>query len=184
MDSTRASRSKNFATRADAMAFLGLNLSDDMQRLRSRYRRLAFENHPDRNPGDQRSYERFKRVREAYLLARQHFESDPGSGGRCAVCGRIAVLQVGIDRRQCCRMCLLRGRRWSSLPAPPTVLVSCAFAFLAMIVAIVCLMMQLLTGSVALGWMALISSGSMLLFLAVISIRIGYAAKPVRTRER
>ncbi|MGE0199858.1 MAG: DnaJ C-terminal domain-containing protein [Candidatus Melainabacteria bacterium] len=45
---------------------LGLSAAADMDSVRTAYRRLARENHPDLHPGDRAKEERFKAINEAY----------------------------------------------------------------------------------------------------------------------
>jgi len=169
-------------TPGDAFRHLGLTSEVTVRQLKKRYHRMVFEHHPDRNPGNQDSVRQFVRARQAYLIARRHLAGQP-SAARCQQCGREGDLLTGLDRRKCCRMCLLRGRGWLSLPAPPTVIVSCAFAIIAMIISASCLTMQIVTGDRAYGWVAIIASTSMLLFLALISVFVGYA-EPSASRRR
>ncbi len=51
---------------ADYYAELGIGRDADEKEVRSAFRRLARQHHPDLNPGDERAEERFKRVNEAY----------------------------------------------------------------------------------------------------------------------
>lgn len=176
-------RSESTMTPGDALRHLGLTSRATQRQLQRRYHRMVFEHHPDRNPGNDDSVREFVRARQAYLIARRHLAGQP-SAARCQRCGREGELLTGLDRRQCCRMCLLRGRNWLSLPAPPTVIVSCAFAIIAMIVSASCLALQIVTGDRAYGWSAIVASTSMLVFLALISILVGYAEPSVARRRR
>ncbi len=51
---------------ADYYAELGIGRDADEKEVRSAFRRLARQYHPDLNPGDEKAEERFKRVNEAY----------------------------------------------------------------------------------------------------------------------
>lgn len=51
---------------ADYYAELGIGRDADEKEVRSAFRRLARQHHPDLNPGDEKAEERFKRVNEAY----------------------------------------------------------------------------------------------------------------------
>jgi len=57
----------------DYYSVLGVGLDADEAELKSAYRTLARQHHPDKNPGNARSEERFKEISEAYAVL-----SDPG----------------------------------------------------------------------------------------------------------
>ncbi len=57
---------------ADFYQILGLNQSADSTQIRTSYKRLAMQYHPDRNPGNPQAEEMFKAINEAY-----HILSDP-----------------------------------------------------------------------------------------------------------
>jgi curved DNA-binding protein CbpA len=57
---------------ADYYEILGLNHHADSTQIRTAYKRLAMQYHPDRNPGNPQAEEIFKVVNEAY-----HILSDP-----------------------------------------------------------------------------------------------------------
>lgn len=50
----------------DHYATLGVAETASAEEIKKTYRRLARENHPDRNPGDKKAEERFKEVQQAY----------------------------------------------------------------------------------------------------------------------
>ncbi|MBI3681248.1 MAG: molecular chaperone DnaJ [Acidobacteria bacterium] len=52
----------------DYYEVLGVNRDADEQSLKSAYRKLALQHHPDRNPGNQEAEERFKEAAEAYSV--------------------------------------------------------------------------------------------------------------------
>ena len=50
----------------DYYEILGVSRNADIKEIKSAYRRLAFQYHPDRNPGDKEAEEKFKEASEAY----------------------------------------------------------------------------------------------------------------------
>jgi len=52
----------------DYYTILGVQRSDSADEIRKVYRKLAMKYHPDRNPGDKASEERFKEINEAYAV--------------------------------------------------------------------------------------------------------------------
>lgn len=54
----------------DPYQVLGVERDASADEIKSAYRRLALQNHPDRNPGDAEAEERFKRISEAYATLR------------------------------------------------------------------------------------------------------------------
>ena len=59
-------RDERVIAMADYYAELGVGRDADEKEVRSAFRRLARQYHPDLNPGDDKAEERFKRVNEAY----------------------------------------------------------------------------------------------------------------------
>jgi molecular chaperone DnaJ len=55
-------------SKADYYEVLGVSRDADDQELKSAYRKLALKYHPDRNPGDHASEEKFKEASEAYQV--------------------------------------------------------------------------------------------------------------------
>jgi molecular chaperone DnaJ len=55
-------------TKRDYYEVLGLGRDADEQQLKSAYRRMAMEHHPDRNPDNHQAEERFKECAEAYSV--------------------------------------------------------------------------------------------------------------------
>ncbi|MBM3263275.1 MAG: DnaJ domain-containing protein, partial [candidate division Zixibacteria bacterium] len=78
----------------DYYEILGLNRSASEDEIKSAYRKMAKQYHPDRNPGDKKAEEKFKEAAEAYEVlsdgdkrsrydrfGHQGVASDFGSGG-------------------------------------------------------------------------------------------------------
>ncbi|MGI8991816.1 MAG: DnaJ domain-containing protein, partial [Bryobacteraceae bacterium] len=55
-------------TKRDYYEILGIGRDCDDQQLKSAYRKLAMQHHPDRNPDDRASEEKFKEAAEAYSI--------------------------------------------------------------------------------------------------------------------
>jgi DnaJ-class molecular chaperone len=79
---------------SDYYKILGISRSADEDEIKKAYRKLALKYHPDRNPGNRRSEEHFKKIAEAYAvlidekkrrdydqLGQDNFHGHTGSGG-------------------------------------------------------------------------------------------------------
>ena len=66
---------------------LGLDESATQDEIRRAYRRLAAENHPDRNPDDDAAAVRFQRVCQAYDMLRNRHQIEAGSTWQGSVSG-------------------------------------------------------------------------------------------------
>src|SRR5690554_1695972 len=53
-------------SKADFYSVLGVDRGSDEKTLKVAYRKLAMQYHPDRNPGDAASEQKFKEISEAY----------------------------------------------------------------------------------------------------------------------
>jgi molecular chaperone DnaJ len=56
-------------------SILGLVPGEGLEKVKSAYRHLAFQYHPDLNPDDPRSARKFQQLNEAFVLVRGHLES-------------------------------------------------------------------------------------------------------------
>src|SRR5215470_16076456 len=65
-DGSEGYAKRAFMVRRDYYEVLGVTRTADGAEIKKAYRRLAMEYHPDRNPGDKDSEERFKEAAEAY----------------------------------------------------------------------------------------------------------------------
>ncbi|EHJ46803.1 heat shock protein DnaJ domain protein [Solidesulfovibrio carbinoliphilus subsp. oakridgensis] len=59
----------------EAQTLLGVSSADDLEAIKSAYRKLAFHLHPDLHPDDPGAKRKFQRLNEAYLLLR-HFHAN------------------------------------------------------------------------------------------------------------
>jgi molecular chaperone DnaJ len=77
----------------DFYEVLGVNRDADAEAIKKAYRKLAMKHHPDRNPDDKSSEEKFKEAKEAYEILTDeqkraaydqygHAGVDPSAGGR------------------------------------------------------------------------------------------------------
>ena len=55
-------------TKRDYYEVLGVSRDADEATIKSAYRKLALQHHPDRNPGDRASEDKFKEAAEAYAI--------------------------------------------------------------------------------------------------------------------
>ncbi|MFZ0630802.1 MAG: molecular chaperone DnaJ [Acidobacteriaceae bacterium] len=85
------SRTEN-VIKADYYEVLGVSRTATDQELKAAYRRLALQHHPDRNPGDVESEERFKACSEAYQVL-----SDPQKRAAYDRYGHAGVGAGGFD---------------------------------------------------------------------------------------
>ena len=72
----------------DYYEILGVGENADADEVKSAFRKLAFEHHPDRNPGNEKqAEEKFKKINEAYSVLcdeRRRREYDSYRSGRFA----------------------------------------------------------------------------------------------------
>ena len=77
-------------TKRDYYEVLGVSREADDQSIKSAYRKLALQHHPDRNPGSKEAEERFKEAAEAYSVL-----SDPQKRAAYDRYGHAGVSGVG-----------------------------------------------------------------------------------------
>ncbi len=77
-------------SKRDYYEVLGVPRAADDQQIKSAYRKLALQYHPDRNPGDAQAEERFKEAAEAYAVL-----ADAGKRGRYDQFGDAGVDRAG-----------------------------------------------------------------------------------------
>ena len=77
-------------TRRDYYEILGVGRGATEQQIKSAYRKLALQSHPDRNPGDKQAEERFKEAAEAYAVL-----ADPEKRGLYDRFGHAGVTSAG-----------------------------------------------------------------------------------------
>ena len=63
-----AAESFRMAGKRDYYEILGIGRDADDDAIKKAYRKLALENHPDRNPGNAEAEKRFKEAAEAYAV--------------------------------------------------------------------------------------------------------------------
>jgi molecular chaperone DnaJ len=73
-------------TKRDYYEILGVAREASVEEVKKAYRKIAFEHHPDRNPGDKQAERRFKEATEAYEVLR-----DPDKRARYDRFGHAAV---------------------------------------------------------------------------------------------
>ena len=57
-------------------SILGLEPGDSLDKVKSAYRILAFQYHPDLHPDDPKSVRKFQQLNEAFVLLRRHLETE------------------------------------------------------------------------------------------------------------
>jgi molecular chaperone DnaJ len=89
---------KASVTRRDYYEVLGVGREATDQQIKSAYRKLALQHHPDRNPGDKQAEERFKEAAEAYaILADSEKRQLYNRFGHAGVSGAGAGGSAGFD---------------------------------------------------------------------------------------
>ncbi len=173
-----------------ALRVLGLSPHAERKDVRTTYRRLAFQHHPDRNGGRKDSMQRFQQLTSAYkVLERKfHIDSKPkienSTPGECDRCGQYSTRLKGLDGNQYCSECVTSGRGRPALPAPPVVIVSCGFAVVSLLVAVLSLMVGLATGQPAYTLAAIIAAVTMNISLGITCVAVAQTAERRELRKR
>jgi molecular chaperone DnaJ len=94
----------------DYYQVLGIEREAPAEEIKRAYRRLAHQHHPDKNPGDKGSEERFKEVTEAYEIL-----SNPE---KRAAYDRFGMVGVGAGRIRLGLRGSLRGIFWELFSSP------------------------------------------------------------------
>ncbi len=187
--STQSNHSANVTIKSRAQAFEALGLKSDAtpERIRQRFRRLAFLYHPDRNRF-QTDAAHFKRISQAYRFLNKFGATDHRNNANlefvCKKCQNVAELHTGLDRNRYCRDCLLFIDGHRGLPAPPIVFASLGFAAAMLISSCVTLALYIWAGKPSLGWTTLLLAVISFASIAITAITIGLAARPKRDRKR
>jgi molecular chaperone DnaJ len=77
-------------TKRDLYEVLGISRNASQEEIKKAYRRLAIQYHPDKNPGDKTSEEKFKEIAEAYAIL-----SDPNKKARYDRFGHTSTSGAG-----------------------------------------------------------------------------------------
>ena len=116
-------------SKRDFYEVLGVSRDADDKALKSAYRKLAMQNHPDRNPDDEAAAERFREASEAYDILKEPqkraaydqlghaaFENaSAGAGGGFGSGGSVVVVLL-IFLTRC--FGIFRWRPWRSGAGP------------------------------------------------------------------
>src|SRR4030095_4403965 len=91
---------ENKVSKRDYYEVLGVSRNATEQELKSAYRKLALQYHPDRNPGDHTAEEKFKEINEAYgVLSNSESRSRYDRFGHAGVgSSRVAARAEGAPR--------------------------------------------------------------------------------------
>ncbi len=81
-------------TKVDYYEVLSVSRDASDSELKTAYRKLAMQYHPDRNPGDAGAEERFKECSEAYSVAERCGEAGPRMTGMGMLRSRTAVAVI------------------------------------------------------------------------------------------